>query len=56
MPATRSPKLDKCVKRAARLYMENWAATADSVRRILRTQGFPDEMITKAFEIAHITD
>ena len=51
-----SSKLDTCVKRAARLYMENWAASAESVRRILRSQGFSDEMITKAFEISHITD
>jgi hypothetical protein len=50
-----SPRVKRCAKRAIRLYMETWSATDETVRRILRSQGFSDVEIDAAFVICHIT-
>ena len=45
----------KISNRAIRLFMENWAATYESVREQLRAQGVPDVVAEKAMKLAGIT-
>lgn len=51
-----TPAEDKLAKRAVRLYMETWSATAESVRRQLQQMGYTDKQIDKAFRLSHITE